>query len=281
MQNMFVPSAEPGLWDIRLRPLRRRRAPRHRRRQIVWRSLHAPVPESRQSCRQFPRAARDCLEVWSGYPASLWRRLASRVRHEQGAWSKTPPRKSVRTDGLADFPRLASQGEFHSGTERERQRGKAKGCVVMLVQDVFQAGVQLDCGIDSQAAVEIDLLVGGIQISVGQQQSVAKERVGKMCAVSAPPNQASAERERELGPDVADQEISGMWRSTKWTASDKRCGCANGNHREIRIERWRERAAGERTLNHCVQVRVAPFRGNAVAQIQFQFGFCAHGTVRA
>src|SRR5260370_22177380 len=108
----------------------------------------------------------------------------------------------------------------------------------MVVQDVLQAGEQLDCGIESQAAVEIDLLVGGIQISVGQQQSVAKERVGKMCAVSAPPNHASAERERELGPDVADQEISGMWRSTKWAPSDERCGCSDGNRRKIGIEGW-------------------------------------------
>src|SRR6267378_5714324 len=69
--------------------------------------------------------------------------------------------------------------------------------------------------------------------------------------------------------------------SAKWAASDERCGCSNRNRRKIGIECWRERAARERTLHHCIQVCVASSRGDTVSQIQFKFHLRPHGTIGA
>src|SRR5213592_3340226 len=99
-----------------------------------------------------------------------------------------------------------------------------------------------------------------------------------MCAVIASPDEDSADGYREPRPDVADQEISGMWRSAEWTASNERRGSPNGYGWKVGIEGRRKRAACERTLNHGVQVCVASSRGNAVAEIHFQLGFRPHGT---
>lgn len=76
----------------------------------------------------------------------------------------------------------------------------------MLTQEVLKVRVDLDHGVHSEASIKFDSLVRSIQIPVGKQQCIAKERIDSVSAVIALSHNSSIYRERDPAVAVTDLE---------------------------------------------------------------------------
>src|SRR5260370_20457361 len=90
--------------------------------------------------------------------------------------------------------------------------------------------------IDPVASAEIDLLIAGIEVAIGQQHGVAEKGVAQKSAVIATADQESAQSQRKLWPRVAQGETAGMRRAAKRPVALQRRKRPDGNGGKCRVE---------------------------------------------
>ena len=118
----------------------------------------------------------------------------------------------------------------------EGQRRISVNFLIMLVQDIRQRGVNAEVLLDLVAAVQIDFLIGGIEIAVGQQQGVAEVGVTQEGAVVAAGDEGPHGRHQEAARRPIHSGKSGVGRDAEWPRAYQRRIGSNRNAGEQRID---------------------------------------------
>jgi hypothetical protein len=144
--------------------------------------------------------------------------------------------------GLLQLPRLTSKGELHSGAEGKRERRIPEGFVIVLAEKILKPADNFNPVTDCIAHVQIDPLVGAIEIAVGQQKRGHEAGVkSKEVAVIAASHYRAGQQRRDSRVRVAQSEVAGMRSAAEWPCPHQRGVGTNRNGRKTGIIAWPDR----------------------------------------
>src|SRR5580692_5369807 len=172
-----------------------------------------------------------------------------------------------RDDDCALLPPAVrtAQGKSNASADCEWQRRKTERCVVVLAEEILDARVDRDVGLERIRHAQIELLICGCEIAIRQQHGVAEETVFEKRAVVSPSHQVAGECAVEFLAVVEQRDASGMRSDQKRPRALKRRERSDRYRWEKRIKR----RSPKRLRDDGVGVGVFALEKKTMAKIHF------------
>jgi len=169
------------------------------------------------------------------------RALRKKPAHSAAARHLTISRLNERRDGEAEsssFPPflVSPDCEGDASSDSERQGGKSESCLIVLAEEIFDAGIDPGVGGHGISHAQVKLLVARRKVAIWKKQCISEEAVFQKGAVVAPADEVAAERGVEPLAVVPQNEISRVGRLKEWPRSLQRRESTDGNVRELGID---------------------------------------------